>query len=420
MSKPIEKDFLQAHILSNPFAFYVDAYEHHPVVKIQGQNMYAVFSYELIKEVIDRVDDFSSNFSQFVQGGQRENPAVRAIDSKGWPFVDTLLTADPPLHTRFRSLVNIAFSAPRVNKFSNQVRSLAIALLEDFGPSGEGDFSREFARRFPVDVITDMIGLSELPKAQVRKWADAIADRFGAAMSTEREVECAQEVLEFQTAIMAQIQERRREPKDDFVGALIAAQVAGEAPLSDVEILSILQQIIPAASDTTTITLIRGLLLMLKFPEIMQELRATPSRLTPFIEELLRIESPLQSTFRISRRQTTLGGVEIEAGAQILVRVGAANRDPSVFPEPDKFDMDRKNVRMHMSFGRGHHSCLGMMLARKELTIAFEEILSRMDDIKVAEGTDLTFTPSLISPNLPSLPISFKWTASAGDSHGKH
>jgi cytochrome P450 len=91
-----------------------------------------------------------------------------------------------------------------------------------------------------------------------------------------------------------------------------------------------------------------------------------------------------------------------------------------VFPEPDKFDMDRKNARMHMSFGRGHHSCLGMMLARKELTIAFEEILSRMDDIKVAEGTDLTFTPSLISPNLPSLPISFVWMAPAGDSHGKH
>jgi cytochrome P450 len=420
MSEPIEKDFLQPHILSNPFAFYVDAYEHHPVVKIQGQNMYAVFSYELIREVIDRVEDFSSNFSEFVQGGQRENPEVKAIDSKGWPFVDTLLTADPPVHTRFRSLVNIAFSAPRVNKFGNQVRSLAIALLEDFGPSGKGDFAKEFARRFPVDVITDMIGLSGLPKERVRKWADAIADRFGAAMSMERELECAQEVLEFQTAVMAQIQERRRETKDDFVSALIAAEVAGQEPLSDVEILSILQQIIPAAADTTAIALTRGLLLLLKYPEIMQELRSTPARLSQFIEELLRIEAPGQSTFRISRRKTTLGGVEIEAGAQILVRVGAANRDPSVFPEPDKFDMDRKNVRMHMSFGRGHHSCLGMMLARKELMIAFEEILTRMDDIKVVEGTDLTFSPSLISPNLPSLPISFVWTAPAGDSHDTH
>jgi cytochrome P450 len=420
MSKLIEKDFLQAHILSDPFAFYVDAYAHHPVVKIQGQNMYAVFSYELIKEVIDRPDDFSSNFSEFVQGGQRENPQVKAIDSQGWPFVDTLLTADPPVHTRFRSLVNIAFSAPRVNKFSNQVRSLAIALLEDFGPSGQGDFSREFARRFPVDVITDMIGLSELPKERVRKWADAIADRFGTAMSVEREVECAEEVLAFQTAIMAQIQERRLDPRDDFVSALIAAEVAGQEPLSDVEILSILQQIIPAASDTTSIALTRGLLLLLKYPEIMQELRANPQRLAAFIEELLRIEAPGQSTFRISRRKTTLGGVEIEAGAQILVRVGAANRDPSVFSDPDRFDMDRKNVRMHMSFGRGHHSCLGMMLARKELAIAFEEILQRMQDIRIVEGTDLTFTPSLIAPGLPSLPIAFVWTASQGGIHGKH
>jgi cytochrome P450 len=417
MPKPIEKDFLQAQTLSNPFEFYADALAHNPVIKIPGMNMYAVFSYDLIKEVIDRVDDFSSNFSEFVVGRQRENPEIKAIDSQGWPFVDTLLTADPPVHTRFRRLVNIAFSAPRVNRMGEEVRRLAVSLLKGFGPSGYCDFVKDFAQPFPVYVITGMIGLGDLPRDRVRIWTDAIADRFGGQMSMEREVQCAHEVVEFQHAIMTQIQARRLESQDDFVSALISAEVAGEAPLSDVEILSILQQIIPAATDTTTVALTRGLMLLLKHPDIMAELRGNPARFAQFIEEMLRIEAPGQSTFRISRHKTVLGGVDIEAGAQILVRVGAANRDPSMFPAPEVFDIDRKNSRFHLSFGRGHHSCLGMMLARKELTIAFEEILHRMQDIKISEAADLTFTPSLITPALPSLPISFSWMPDAGDIH---
>jgi cytochrome P450 len=418
MSKLIEKDFLQARILSDPFEFYADAIQHNPVIKIPGMNMYAVFSYELIKEVIDRVDDFSSNFSEFVVGRQKDNPEIKAIDSQGWPFVDTLLTADPPVHKRFRSLVNIAFSAPRVNRMSEEVRGIVVSLLEGFGPSGRCDFVKDFTQPFPIYVITGMIGLGDLPRDKVRKWTDAIADRFGGQLDMEREVQCAHEVLEFQRTIMAQIQERRRAPRDDFVSALIRAEIAGEEPLSDVEILSILQQIIPAATDSTTVALTRGLLLLLKHPDIMAELRDNSARFAQFIEEMLRIEPPLHSTFRITRHATTLGGVEIAAGAQILVRVGAANRDPAMFPEPDIFDMDRKNARLHLAFGRGPHSCLGMMLARKELTIAFEEILHRMRDIKIVEGADLTFTPSLITPALPSLPLTFSWTARAGGIHG--
>jgi cytochrome P450 len=184
--------------------------------------------------------------------------------------------------------------------------------------------------------------------------------------------------------------------------------------------LSILQQIIPAATDTTTVALIRGLLLLLKYPDMLKELRANPARIPAFIEEMLRIEAPGQSTFRITKRDTHLGGVDIPRGAQILVRVGAANRDPSVFADPATFDMDRKNVRTHLSFGRGHHGCLGVMLARKELGIAFEEILLRLTDIQIIEGTDLTFTPSIMTPTLQSLPLSFVWKRIPGDSYEHH
>ncbi len=157
MSVTVEKNFLTPEILSNPYPFYTHAIENHPVVKIPGQTIYVVFSHELVKEVIDRPEDFSSNFSEFVQGRQVENPEIKAIESKGWPFVDTLLTADPPVHTHFRKLVNMAFSAPRVNKMSEQVRGIAVSLLEAFASAGSCDFVKDFAQPFPVEVITSMI-----------------------------------------------------------------------------------------------------------------------------------------------------------------------------------------------------------------------------------------------------------------------
>jgi len=415
MSQSIEKDFLQPQILSNPFAFYADAVVHNPVVKVAGAEIYAVFSYELVKDVIDRTEDFSSNFSEFVQGRQPENAELKAIASEGWPFVDTLLTADPPVHTHFRKLVNMAFSAPRVNKMEGQIRDLAVGLLERFGNTGYCDFVKDFAGPFPVAVITEMIGLSTIPKDKIRLWSDAIADRFGGLMSNERELQCAREVVEFQQAMMAEIQARRRESQGDFLSGLVEVRTAEGESLTDVEILSILQQIIPAATDTTTVALIRGLLLLLKHPDVLTELRANPARIPAFIEEMLRIEAPGQSTFRITTRDTHLGGVGIPKGAQILVRVGAANRDPNVFENPAIFDIDRKNVRSHLSFGRGHHGCLGVMLARKELGIAFEEILRHLTNIQIVEGTDLTFTPSIMTPTLQSLPLTFVWAGRTGD-----
>jgi cytochrome P450 len=420
MSQAIEKDFLQPQILSNPFAFYADAIVHNPVVKIPGMSIYAVFSYELVKQVIDRPEDFSSNFAEFVQGRQPDNAELQEILSQGWPFVDTLLTADPPVHTHFRKLVNMAFSAPRVNKISDRIRSTAVALLARGAAAGRCDFVKDFAAPFPVAVITDMIGLSAIPKDKIRLWSDAIADRFGGLMTSDRELQCAREVVEFQQAMMAEIHARRRETQGDFLSGLVEVQTAEGDSLTDVEILSILQQIIPAATDTTTVALTRGLLILLKHPDLLTELRTDSARIPAFIEEMLRIEAPGQSTFRITKRDTNLGGVDIPKGAQILVRVGAANRDPGMFADPEVFDIDRKNVRSHLSFGRGHHGCLGVMLARKELGIAFEEILANLKDIQIVEGSDLTFSPSIMTPTLQSLPLSFVWQGISGDPHEQH
>jgi cytochrome P450 len=408
---PPEVDLFRPAILSDPFAFYPTALSGSPVVKVKGRNIYVVFRHELVAEVMDRVQDFSNNFAQFMQGRQPEDPDIVAVSAKGWPFVDTLLTADPPIHSHFRRLVNVAFSGPRVNRLESSIRSIASKLLEGFGPNERCDFIQDFAMPFPVAVISEMVGLGNVPPAKVKRWSDALADRIGGLIDKDRELECAHEVVEFQHAVMELIRARSARPEDDFISDLVRAHVPGQGSLSDIEALSILQQVIPAGNETSTVALSRGLLLLMRNPDAARLAREDPSRIRNMVEEMLRIEGPAQGIWRITKAETRLAGFLIPAGSMILVRLGSANRDPAVYASPDLFDIDRAGARTHLAFGRGIHSCLGMMLARKELSIAYEEVLRRMDDIQVAEGAEVAFSPSMVTPALRSLPITFRWLA---------
>jgi cytochrome P450 len=409
MRCPRELNFLQPQILSNPFGFFPEALDLHPVIKIPGQDMYVVFSRELVAEVLDRPDDFSNNFAAFLEGRQAEDSDIKAVMSQGYPFVDTLLTADPPAHAHYRRLVNLAFSGPRVNAMEATIRAIAARLLDAFGARGECDFAREFAIPFPVEVISRWIGLGTIPPDRVRRWSEAMADRVGGLCGKERELQCAREVVEFQHAMMSLIQDRRKHREDDFLSDLLEARIEGERQLTDLEVLSILQQIIPAGNDTSTVAIIRGLLLLIRYPDVARAVREDGRRVANMVEEMMRFESPAQGIYRITRHATTLGGYDIPGGAMVLVSVGSVGRDPKAFPQPETFDINRKNAPTHFGFGRGIHGCLGMMLARKEMTIAYEQILGRMDDIKVADGAKLYFSPSMTVPTMPSLPIVFKW-----------
>ncbi len=409
MNSPREIDFLQPEILSNPFDFYREAFEDHPVIRILGRHMYVVFSRALVAEALDRVEDFSSNFALFLEGRQSEDPDIKAIMSQGFPFVDTLLTADPPLHAHYRRLVNLAFSSPRVNAMEDKIRAIATRLLDAFGARGECDFAQEFSIPYPVEVISRWIGLGAIPIARVRRWSEAMADRVGGLCDKERELQCAREVVEFQHVMIGLIQDRRKHREDDFLSDLLEAQVAGERPLNDLEVLSMLQQIIPAGNDTSTVALNRGLLLLIRHPEAARAAREDARRIPNLVDEMMRIESPAHAIYRITRHATTLGGYDIPGGAMVLVSVGSVGRDPQAFTEPEKFDMYRKNANAHFGFGRGIHGCLGVMLARKEMTAAYELILARMDDIAVANGAKVAFSPSMTVPAVSHLPIRFKW-----------
>jgi cytochrome P450 len=400
-------DFFSAAVLADPFAAYQQALAVSPVYPVPGAGVTLVLSYALVAEATARVEDFSNDFSAILSGARSADPDVVAILEQGWPQRDTLLTADPPDHTRFRKLVNLAFSMKRVDALEAHIRAIVTSLIDGFVDKGECEFVRDFAMPLPVQLITEQIGIDRTDFATVKRWSDAFADRLGGMISKERELECAAEVVEFQRAMKIKIDERRASPRDDLLSDLVNAQVDGERPLDDAELLSILQQLMVAGNETTTSSLAGGLVHLIRNPDQADKVRADPSLVRNLVEEVLRMESPTAGLWRVVKRDTELGGVALTAGSMLMLRFAAANRDPARFEDPDRFDVARKNANSHLAFGRGIHMCVGNMLSRKEMAVAFDELLKRLDHIEITDEAALVYPPNMLLRGLSALPIRF-------------
>ncbi len=406
----------EPHVLEDPFAYYQAAIAQRPVMLLPGTNITLVTSYDLLAEATGRVEAFSNDFSALLAGQRSADPDVTAELDKGWPQRNTLLTADPPVHTRFRKLVNLAFSMKRVDAIEADIRAIVTRLVDAFPVDANGvariDFVRDFAVPLPVAVIASQIGIAgasgaidPADVATVKRWSDAFADRLGGMISKERELECAREVVEFQHAMKAQIDARRAAPTEDLLSDLVHARSEGEQPLDDAEILSILQQLMVAGNETTTSTLAGGVLLLIQNPDQEARVRADPGLVPNMVEEMLRLESPTAGLWRVVKQDAELGGVTVPGGSMLMLRFAAANRDPAKFENPDAFDVTRKNARSHLAFGRGIHMCVGNMLSRKELAVAFDVLLARIARFELAADADLAHVPNMLLRGLKRLDL---------------
>lgn len=405
MSSP--PNFMDPDVMQNPFPAYQWALANAPVYENPGLGIKIVMSYDLCAEATGRVEEFSNDFTGAIAGAMAQDPEIKAILDQGWPQMDTLLTADPPVHTRFRKLVNLAFSMPRVNALETGIRAKVNALIDSFIDRGACEFVSEFAVALPVQVICEQLGFSLAEQANVKRWSDAFADRLGHMISKERELECAHEVVAFQHAVKAKIDARRAAPTDDLLSDIVNARLAGERPLDDAEILSVAQQLMVAGNETTTHSLAGGLVHLAQNPDAQAKVRAHPEIIPNMIEEILRLDTPTAGMWRAVKADCTLGGHAFTAGEMIMLRYAAANRDPARFPDPDRFDPERGNARTHLAFGKGIHMCVGNMLSRKEMTVAFEQLLARLDDIRIADGANLMVAPNILLRGLIAVPITF-------------
>ena len=295
----------------------------------------------------------------------------------------TMLTSDPPEHTRLRRLVSKAFTPRAVENLRPRIRQIVCGLLDGFQGRSEFDLVEEIAYPLPVIVIAEMLGVPPEDRADFKRWSDDVVATLGGPFTPPDVIARARASIEELVAYLAeQIAERRTAPRDDLISGLIAAEDGGQV-LSEQEIYSTTILLLIAGNETTTNLIGTAMYSLLQNPDQLELLRNEPALMPGAIEELLRFNGPVQATGRVALEDIEIGGTTVKENQTALVLLGAANHDPAKFPDPEKLDL-RRNPTEHMAFGDGIHFCIGAPLARAEAGIAFEEILKRYPRIEAA------------------------------------
>jgi cytochrome P450 len=319
----------------------------------------------------------------------------------------SMLDRDPPDHTRLRGLVSKAFTPKALESLRPHIQGIVDDLLEHAVRNGEMDLIEEFAYPLPVRVICEMLGVPVKDHERFKGWGLDIARGLDAIMLPP-DSEVGQRSVTGRRALAAYfrelIAERRAAPRDDMLSALIAAEEAGDK-LDEEELLATCILLLVAGHETTVNLIGNGTLALLRHPDQLRKLRERPALIGTAVEELLRFDGPVQRTARIPSEDITIGGQTIGKGEMVMPFLGAADRDPTQFPDPDLLDITRTDNR-HIAFGMGIHFCLGAPLARMEGQIAINTLLARLP--KLALATDRPqFRQSLTLRGLEALPVSF-------------
>ena len=323
------------------------------------------------------------------------------------PFgrTQTMLTADPPLHTRLRRLVSKAFTPRMVEGLRPRIQEIVDELMDAVQGSGRMDVIRDLAYPLPVIVIAEMLGVPPQDRDRFKHWSDEIVGALNGPFALEETLQRARtSANELATYMHGVIEERRREPRDDLMSGLIAAEEQGQI-LSEDEMLATAMLLLVAGNETTTNLIGNGTLALLRNPDQMRTLRDDPSLIPTAVEELLRYDGPVQGTGRVATEPMEIDGRAIEPGQAVLCMLAAANRDPAQFERPDELNL-RRHPNEHLAFGDGIHFCLGAPLARAEGPIAFQAMLERLADPRL-ETEDLRWGGTFILRGLTNLPITF-------------
>jgi cytochrome P450 len=290
---------------------------------------------------------------------------------------------DPPTHTRGRELLKRLLTPKRLKENEAFMWRLADRQIDEFLARGRCELIRDYAKPFALLVIADLLGVPEEDHAAFRRYLGA---QVHGTMEGAEEGVFHDPLTFLDDRFTAYIEERRREPRGDVLTSLAEAKYPDGSTPEVIEVVRIATFLFAAGQETTAKLLSAAFQVIGEHPDLQQQLREDRSRIPAFIEETLRLEGPVKCDFRLARMSQTLGGVDIPAGTSVMILPGAANRDPRRFEAPDEFRLDRDNVREHMAFGRGIHSCPGGPLARAEGRVSIERLLDRMADIRISEA----------------------------------
>src|SRR4051794_3477719 len=296
----------------------------------------------------------------------------------------SMLTVDPPDHTRYRKLVTRAFTARAVAALRTRTEEIAAGLLDGMAAKGpSADLVRDYAALLPATVIAEMLGAPVRMRAQFLSRGEGAALSLDAGLSYREFVRSEKDLAALQAWMRKHFADLRREPGDAILSALLSAH-DDDGKLSEDELLSIALLLLAAGFETTVNLIGNGAALLTAHPDQLAVLRAEPDRWPNAVEEMLRYDSPVQRTGRVAVRDAEVAGEHVPAGRFVVTMLGAANRDPAVFPDPDRFDVTRPNAGEHLSFSSGAHYCLGAALARMEGQVALRALFDRFPDLAPA------------------------------------
>ena len=377
-----------SHVLEEvpqTYSWFEEMRTQHPVFYNERMHLWQVFRYEDVSTVITDYNRFSS----------------QAFGVTGSFLKDTLVAKDPPDHRKLRNLVNLAFTPRAVARLSDRITQITQELLDQVRPQGKMDIVSDFAFPLPAKVIAELLGVPSEDWNIFQRWARV--DSSDPNLARQEAGRSMQE--EMSDYFSKLLEERRRAPREDLISALSTAEVDGER-LSEYELVKFCTLLLAAGQETTKNLIANAIVCFTDYPDRMERLIREPALMPTAIEEVLRYLPPVWFLFRQTRTDVELAGQHIPANQLVLAWTASANRDPSQFPDPDRFDIEREPNR-HLAFGHGIHFCVGAPLARLEARIALPMMLEQLRNLQRVEGFPITVHMGIVFV-IRSLPVTFQ------------
>jgi cytochrome P450 len=394
-------NILSPEFKANPFPLLARLRAEQPLCRITLPDktpVWLVTRYEDVKTLLTDERFAKSRYNALTPEQLRKQPWVPPMFR---PLESTMVDLDPPDHTRLRQFVYKAFTPRLIEQMRERVQTLANELLDAVTRKAEMDLIREYALPLPMTIITEILGVPTQDRDKFHKWSKVIVavDQFNANWRV------IPAIWMFNRYLRRFFKVRRADLRDDLVSALIQGEEAGDR-LSEDELLAMVFLLLVAGHETTVNLIASGTLELLRHHDQMEKLRRDPTLIKSAVEELLRYTAPVfNSTERYAREDVTIQGVTISRGEMTLGVIGSANRDETVFENPDILDIEREPNK-HLSFGHGIHYCLGAALARLEAQIAISTLLERMPKLRLKGPPEsLRWRRSLILRGLAALPV---------------
>jgi cytochrome P450 len=383
--------FFDESLVEDPYAYYDELRSACPVQRLDHLGVVAVTGYDEALEVYRDTDSFSScnsvvgPFAAFPVPLEGDDISELIAEHRGaLPMAEHMVTMDPPDHTRERALLMRLITPKRLKDNEDFMWRLADQQLDEFVGDGSCEFIHAYAQPFAMLVVADVLGVPEEDHRRFRQ-GFGLQGTVGEVGVGEGGNPGHNPLSWLDDEFAAYIEDRRKTPRKDVLTDLaLATYPDGSIP----EVLSVVRTatfLFAAGQETTARLLAAAIKHLAEHPDLQDELREDREKIPNFLEEVLRVESPVKTDFRMTKRTTEVGGVEVTAGTPLMLLNGAANRDPRRFECPHDFKIDRPNAAAHVAFGRGAHSCPGGPLARSEGRISLERILDRTRSIRLSE-----------------------------------